>query len=134
MSDLNFILAYVESVPKSTALYGKLLGLKPVESSDNFAMFVLPSGVRLGLWAWHDVQPAANAPGGIELCFPVRSDDALKALLKEWTGHGLTVIQQPTRMDFGHTFTATDPDGHRLRAFVPAEIAVQSRAALEAAS
>jgi hypothetical protein len=23
-------------------------------------------------------------------------------------------------MDFGHTFTAADPDGHRLRVFAPA--------------
>ncbi|WP_247515380.1 hypothetical protein [Bradyrhizobium sp. 190] len=25
-----------------------------------------------------------------------------------------------TRLDFGTTFVATDPDGHRLRVFVPA--------------
>jgi hypothetical protein len=26
----------------------------------------------------------------------------------------------PVQMDFGTTFVATDPDGHRLRVFVPA--------------
>jgi hypothetical protein len=30
------------------------------------------------------------------------------------------VIQPPTQMDFGLTMTAADPDGHRLRVFVPA--------------
>jgi hypothetical protein len=26
----------------------------------------------------------------------------------------------PTKMDFGTTFVALDPDGHRLRVFAPA--------------
>jgi predicted enzyme related to lactoylglutathione lyase len=30
------------------------------------------------------------------------------------------VAQPPTRMDFGFTFLALDPDGHRLRVFAPA--------------
>ena len=33
---------------------------------------------------------------------------------------GLTILQAPMQMDFGTTFVATDPDGHRLRVFVPA--------------
>ena len=33
---------------------------------------------------------------------------------------GLKVIQEPTDMDFGFTFVVEDPDGHRLRPFVPA--------------
>lgn len=33
---------------------------------------------------------------------------------------GLPMLQTPTTMDFGYTFTATDPDGHRLRVFSPA--------------
>lgn len=33
---------------------------------------------------------------------------------------GLTILQEPVRMDFGTAFVATDPDGHRLRVFVPA--------------
>jgi len=31
----------------------------------------------------------------------------------------LDIIQEPVQMDFGYTFVATDPDGHRLRVFVP---------------
>jgi hypothetical protein len=29
------------------------------------------------------------------------------------------ILQPPTEMDFGRTFTAADPDGHRLRVFKP---------------
>ena len=32
----------------------------------------------------------------------------------------IATLQAPTRMDFGLTFTASDPDGHRLRVFSPA--------------
>jgi catechol 2,3-dioxygenase-like lactoylglutathione lyase family enzyme len=28
--------------------------------------------------------------------------------------------QSPTELDFGRTFVALDPDGHRLRVFAPA--------------
>jgi hypothetical protein len=28
-------------------------------------------------------------------------------------------VQSPIAMDFGFTFTAVDPDGHRLRVFAP---------------
>ena len=34
---------------------------------------------------------------------------------------GLRIIQEPTKMDFGFTFTAADPDGHRLRVFNPSQ-------------
>ena len=47
----NFILAYVSNPQKSAELYGKLLGLTPVESSPGWAMFAMPNGVNLGLWS-----------------------------------------------------------------------------------
>jgi catechol 2,3-dioxygenase-like lactoylglutathione lyase family enzyme len=127
MSSLNFILAYVENAPRSAELYGKVLGLEPVESSPNFAMFALPNHVMFGLWSRHDVVPAANKPGGVELAFTVENAAVLNAALAEWKALGLTIIQEPTEMDFGLTFTATDPDGHRLRAFTPSETAVHSQ-------
>jgi predicted enzyme related to lactoylglutathione lyase len=130
MPNLSFILAYVDDVASSTALYGKLLDLEPVESSANFAMFAMPNHVMLGLWARQDVEPAANKPGGIELAFAMESEAALQKALAQWKALGLAVIQPPTKMDFGLTFTVTDPDGHRLRAFVPGEMAVHSQAEL----
>jgi hypothetical protein len=38
----------------------------------------------------------------------------------DWKKRGLNILQEPVQMDFGTTFVATDPDGHRLRVFVPA--------------
>jgi predicted enzyme related to lactoylglutathione lyase len=129
MPATNFLLAYVGDVPKSAALYAKVLGIEPVENSANFAMFVQPNGVMLGLWARHDVAPAATAPGGMEILFAVKSKAEVEAMLKDWSALGLTIVQEPTSMDFGYTFTAVDPDGHRLRAYLPSELAVHSNAA-----
>ena len=67
MTPVSTILNYVADAPKSAALYAKLLGSQPVESSENFAMFILPNGTALGLWARHDVEPKATLPGGTEL-------------------------------------------------------------------
>jgi predicted enzyme related to lactoylglutathione lyase len=115
------IILYVESPAAAARFYGGLLGKEPTESSPGFAMFVLEGGNVLGLWAGHDVKPGATTPGGAELCFTVESRDAVQAAHDEWKGRGLRIIQAPVAMDFGFTFTALDPDGHRLRVFVPAE-------------
>lgn len=115
----NFVLAYVADAPASAALYAKLLDAEPVERSPNWAMFALPNGMALGLWGRHEVEPRATLPGGMELGFPVGSDDAVRATRKRWEGLGLKIIQEPVQMDFGLTFTAADPDGHRLRVFHP---------------
>jgi len=121
MSNPNFILAYVADAPRSAELYAKLLGAPPVESSPNFAMFAFPNGISLGLWARHDVEPRATLPGGSEIGFPVGSDDAVTLTRDAWVKLGLKILQEPTRMDFGYTFTAADPDGHRLRVFNPSQ-------------
>jgi predicted enzyme related to lactoylglutathione lyase len=88
--------------------------------SPTFAMFALESGVMLGLWSRHTVKPAATPPGGGEIAFTVADIAALNAVHGDWRKRGLTVIQPPTRLDFGDTFVALDPDGHRLRVFAPA--------------
>lgn len=120
MSNLNWVLLYVENPRKSAQLYSQLLGAQPAEVSDNFVMYALPSGLMVGLWASHDVQPAANKPGGIEVSFTEADDAAVRATHAAWKKLGLEIIQPPTNMDFGLTFTAFDPDGHRLRVFAPA--------------
>jgi catechol 2,3-dioxygenase-like lactoylglutathione lyase family enzyme len=109
----------VRSVPESVAFYAAVLGKPPVESSPTFAMFALDAGVMLGLWGSAGVVPAASAPGGMELAFAVDGVQAVQARHAAWTAQGIPVIQPPTAMDFGHTFTALDPDGHRLRVFAP---------------
>jgi catechol 2,3-dioxygenase-like lactoylglutathione lyase family enzyme len=117
--DPSSILLYVESAAASAAFYGDLLGRPPVESSPAFAMFVLTSGVKLGLWTRHTVEPTAIGTGGGEIAIAVADADTLRALHTDWVQRGLPIAQPPTDMDFGRTFVALDPDGHRLRVFVP---------------
>jgi catechol 2,3-dioxygenase-like lactoylglutathione lyase family enzyme len=120
MSHPNFIILYVSSPTTSAAFYERLLGQPAVEASPTFAMFALKSGVMLGLWARHTVAPAATgSPGAMEVAFAVESDDAVRTLHQTWTNLELPILQEPTAMDFGFTFVATDPDGHRLRVFAP---------------
>ncbi|WP_019217155.1 VOC family protein [Legionella tunisiensis] len=118
MLDPNFIILYVNKPSISAAFYTKLLNKQPVESSTNFFMFVLNSGVKLGLWSKDDVKPAVTAASGSsELAIAVNDDERVRTLYDEWKSEGLSLIQPPTQMDFGLNFVALDPDGHRLRVF-----------------
>lgn len=121
MFEPNFILLYVDSPERSAAFYARLLGKQPVEASPTFAMFALASGVMLGLWARHTVEPAAasSATARGELAFAVGDDATVNLRRDDWAAQGLPIIQEPTRMDFAYTFVAQDPDGHRLRVFAP---------------
>ncbi|CAO3352718.1 VOC family protein [Azospirillum melinis] len=116
---LDFVLLHVDSPAASAAFYAELLGREPVEASPTFAMFKAGDGLMLGLWSRHTVEPAATAPGGGEIAFTVADEAAVRDLHADWSGRGLTILQPPTAMDFGHTFVAQDPDGHRLRVFAP---------------
>jgi catechol 2,3-dioxygenase-like lactoylglutathione lyase family enzyme len=121
MPDPNFILLYVDSPPASARFYADLLGKPPIESSATFAMFALDSGVMLGLWSRHTVTPGATAsPGAGELALTLPDSDAVDRTCAYWRARGLRITQEPTDLDFGHTFVALDPDGHRLRVFAPA--------------
>ena len=120
MADPDFLILYVNSPAQSARFYSELLAKAPVESSPTFAMFALDSGVMLGLWSRHTVEPAAQAAaGGGELAFTVAEDGQVDALYADWCRRSLAIAQSPTRMDFGYTFVALDPDGHRLRVFAP---------------
>jgi catechol 2,3-dioxygenase-like lactoylglutathione lyase family enzyme len=121
MTPFNFVLAYVADAPKSADLYRKLLDAEPVESSPGWAMFALPNGLALGLWSRNEVEPRATLPGGMELGFPVADNASVTATRDRWAGLGLKILQEPVQMDFGFTFTAADPDGHRLRVFAPSQ-------------
>jgi predicted enzyme related to lactoylglutathione lyase len=120
MSDPNFVILYVKSPTASVAFYADLLGKTAIEASPTFAMFALESGTMLGLWAAHTVEPAATAVGGAEIAFAVVGVATVEAMHADWRAKGLTITQMPTAMDFGFTFVALDPDGHRLRVFAPA--------------
>ncbi len=122
MLDPNFVLLYVDSPERSAAFYAKLLDKQPVEASPTFAMFALSSGVMLGLWSRHTVEPAVAGPAPVasgELAFAVGDDDSVRAHHADWAARGMPIAQEPVRLDFGFTFVALDPDGHRLRVFAP---------------
>ena len=119
MPDPSYVLLYVENVPVSEAFYADLLGRKAVESSPTFAMFAMASGVKLGLWRRDTVEPTATPPGGAELAISVANADAVRAAYDDWRRRELAIAQAPMTMDFGFTFVALDPDGHRLRVFAP---------------
>jgi catechol 2,3-dioxygenase-like lactoylglutathione lyase family enzyme len=121
MSKFSFVLLYVDSPPASASFYADLLGTPPVESSPTFAMLPLTNEVMLGLWSRRTVEPAATAPSGSgEVAFTVDDAAAVERTHADWKQRGLPIAQAPTAMDFGHTFVALDPDGHRLRVFAPA--------------
>ena len=119
MSKFSFVLLYVDSPPASAAFYADLLGKPPVETSPTFAMLPLDGDVMLGLWSRRTVEPVASAPGGGEIAFTVDDAGAVEHMHADWKKRGLPIVQAPTAMDFGHTFVALDPDGHRLRVFAP---------------
>jgi predicted enzyme related to lactoylglutathione lyase len=119
MTDPNFVILYVTSPTDSARFYADLLEKAPVEASPGFAMFALDSGTTLGLWAAQGVEPAATPVGGAELAFAVADADTVTSTHAAWCAKGLAIMQAPTRMDFGFTFVAIDPDGHRLRVFAP---------------
>lgn len=122
MPNANFMLLYVDNPPASAAFYANLLGHDPVETSQTFALFRLASGLMLGLWSRHTVEPAAETGGGgAEIAFTVESAAKVDQTHDEWKGKGLEILQPPTDMDFGRTFVALDPDRHRLRVFFPFE-------------
>lgn len=117
----DFVLLYVSDPLKSAKFYSRLLDEPPIEATPTFAMLKLSGHVMLGLWLRGDVAPPAEAaPGGSEVAFTVQSPEEVKELYVRWRGEDIRMVQPPTEMDFGHTFVALDPDGHRLRVFWPA--------------
>ena len=119
MRTLNYILLAVADPAKSATFYSSLLGVEPVENSPTFVLYVLPNGIKLGLWIKTEIEPAPRAAGGVEVSFSEDSYDAVRSTFDDWKNKS-RIIQQPTEMDFGFTFVAEDPDGHRLRVFAPA--------------
>lgn len=116
--DPNLIIFYVDSPEKSTLFYEQILKRKPVEFAPTFALFQLTPNFRLGLWAKHEVLPTAEVTGGGgELSILVTTDQEVDALFEQWSSQNIKTIQTPTEMDFGYTFVALDPNGHRIRVY-----------------
>ncbi len=122
MTEPNMVVLYVTNPTASATFYQNILGMPPVEASPTFVMFALKSGIMLGLWAKHTVEPIpTSANGASELVFAVENQQTVDQVSKEWKKRGLKIMQSPTTMDFGYTFVAADLDGHRLRVFSPVQ-------------
>ncbi len=121
MPSFNFVILYVKSPVESARFYSGLLGQPIADQAETFAMLPLNDQVMLGLWSAATVtpQPAAS-PGAGEVAFTVESPADVDATHMSWRDKGLAILQSPTDLDFGRTFVALDPDGHRLRVFAPA--------------
>jgi catechol 2,3-dioxygenase-like lactoylglutathione lyase family enzyme len=119
MRTLNYLLLAVRNPLESAKLYARVLGCEPVERSETFVLFVLPTGLKIGLWIAGEIEPKPKAAGGVELSLTEASREDVLATYAEWKKvDGLKVVQEPTDMDFGFTFVVEDTDGHRLRPFV----------------
>ena len=114
----NMILLYVNDTAASAAFYGDLLGKPAATPSPTFAALPLDNGMTLGLWKRGQVKPATTATDGGangEIVFMVENKAKIEALYDDWRARGLQIEQELTVLDFGPTFVALDPDGHRLR-------------------
>lgn len=115
-----FTILYVQNPTTSAAFYQRLLGSAPVESAPTFAMFRLADSHMLGLWVESGVLPATAGSGArMEIAFAVSDHAALESTQARWIEAGAKPLHGIEEMDFGTNVTMLDPDGHRLRVFVP---------------
>ena len=118
MTTINTIFLYVADATASALFYADLLAIQPVEASPGFALFILPSGVALGLGTKSSVQPVPPAAaGGSELGLRVKTPAEIDSTHATWAAKGITIPFPPTDLDFGRSFVAHDPDGNRLRVY-----------------
>ena len=111
MTQTNILLFYVTDPQASRRFYADLMGREPVEASPTFVLFMLESGLALGLWGSAGVQPAPVATGGgSELGFRVNSVAEVEETHAQWQARGATIALPPTDLDLGRSLVALDPD------------------------
>ncbi|MFG1333953.1 VOC family protein [Xanthobacter autotrophicus] len=124
MTETNNLLLYVADPEASGRFYAGLLGREAVEVSPTFVLLMLRSGLALGLWKASGVEPVPTASGGgSELGFKVARAADVDATYAAWLTRGARIALPPTDLDFGRSFVALDPDGHRLRVYALADAA-----------
>ena len=112
----NSVILYVSDVEASTTFYREILGHGPIKTYPGFSVFALSDDVTLGLQAADEIEPAAEPyVGGSELNLSDAEHVDVDRLYAQWKALGIPMILAPTVLEFGYTFVATDPDGHRLR-------------------
>ena len=80
--------------------------------------------VHFAFWSWpgplekNGVEPAPTAAGGAaDLGFRVNEPGMVDSMYVDWKAKGASILMLPTDLDFGRSFVAADPDGHRLRVY-----------------
>lgn len=112
----NSIILYVTDVDKSTVFYSKILKAEPIEQYSEFSVFALSNDFILGLQAKSGIAPKPQSHfGGFEICMSDVSKQDVDDIYKQWCNLGVDITMKPVDLDFGYTFVAVDPDGHRLR-------------------
>ncbi|MAZ82565.1 MAG: drug:proton antiporter [Hoeflea sp.] len=116
MASPNLIIRYVDDARVSADFYAKLLDVEASFDGPVFASVPFHDGVRLAFWNRPVIHPAVTTPGEDgEICLKADTADALDTAFADWKAEGITILQEPVDMPFGRTFTAADPDGHRIR-------------------
>ena len=112
----NSVILYVSDVEASTTFYRRILGHEPIKTYPGFSVFALSDDVTLGLQAADEIEPAAEPyVGGTELSLSNVERADVDRLHERWKMLGIPMVLEPTVLEFGYAFVATDPDGHRLR-------------------
>lgn len=115
MTNPNLVVLYVEDTKASAAFYERITGAVPNAAGPNFTALQF-GGLMLGLWNKKAAFPPVEVEGtASEIGFMVKSADEIDALYARWQAAGIPIAQELVTRDFGPTFVALDPDGHRLR-------------------
>lgn len=115
MTNPNLVVLYVEDTKASAAFYERITGAEPKAAGPNFTAIMF-GGLMLGLWGKKAVFPPVEAEGtASEIGFMVKSADEIDELYAKWQAAGIPIAQELVTLDFGPTFVARDPDGHRIR-------------------
>ena len=94
MSDVSFILVYVDDVARSKAFYAAILGRGPIESSSTFAMLPAAPNLMLGLWQATASSRRRPRRGG-EIAFAAATTPS-STLFAEWQARGVAIALRPT--------------------------------------
>ena len=78
MRTLDYILLAVADPARSATFYSSLLGIQPVENSPTFVLYVLPNGIKLGLWIKGEIEPAPRADPNVVAAFGANVEVALQ--------------------------------------------------------
>lgn len=115
----SFVL-YVEDIETSKAFYSYVFDCEGHVLSPTFVSFTLNIGINIELKQLAQADQISKVTGGgTELSLIVKDSETLHHLFNQWQSKSVEFLQTPTKVVFGLSAVAVDPDGHRIRLFVP---------------